>query len=124
MGVRGRKKGVITRTPELNREYSRKYYYEHKKELSKYHKDYYLSISDGKKRHKRTKVKMNSKEERVYQDEITELWRTYGVFMEPDKKIINKRIEKEELLNSDDIDYIDLNDLVQDDDESGEESIS
>jgi hypothetical protein len=59
--------------------------------------------------------------ERKFQEEVTRLWNLYGIFIMPDKKDIQKQIEKEELLYEDTIEDVDIEDCeIKNDDEEYE----
>ena len=63
-------------------------------------------------KHKHKQIKML--------DKITDLWRTTGMFNLPDEKIIDKEIEKEELLYEDTVDEITLEECIENNDENND----
>lgn len=55
--------------------------------------------------------------DRKYQEDIIKNWKLYGMFIEPTEKQIEEEIELEELMESDDIEYIELDDIIENIDE-------
>lgn len=53
-----------------------------------------------------------------YQDVVIKNWKMYGYFIEPTENEIKEEIIKEELIESDEYEYIDLEEYIEDDDET------
>lgn len=114
------------KTNKEKAEYAKWYYYEVK--LKNGHQsDYYNGYSKEFAREKTRKRKKYKHSDILLSDEIIKHWRLTGEVIIPDEKIkleIEKEILKEELIDTDDVSYITLDEcLLPEEDLPGEEEL-
>lgn len=123
------------RTDEDRRQYAREYYKKNYKSIKERNETYSNTNADRNREEEKrlskalgarvsVRKKYNEVKERRRQEEITNLWRLTGEFILPDDKYIDKIIEKEiikqEHIEDDVVDYIELDECIENNEDEDE----